>query len=84
MPKIMPKIKFVIFDVNQTMFSLTKVENIFKRNGLRKELVDQRFFSILKEGFAYSLSGKFVDFKTVSRNELKKNFFQSKIILKKI
>ena len=83
MPKILSKIKLVIFDVNQTMFSLTKVENIFKRNGLRKELVDQWFLSILKEGFSYSLSGKFVDFKTVSRNELKKIFLQSKIILKK-
>ena len=83
MPQIVSKIKLVIFDVNQTMFSLKEMENIFRRNGLRKKLVDQWFFSILKEGFSYSLSGKFVDFKTVSRNELKKVFLQSKILCKK-
>ena len=82
MPETIPKIKLVIFDVNQTMFSLKEIENIFRRNGLRKKLVDQWFFSILKEGFSYSLSGKFVDFKTVSRNELKKIFLQNKIFYK--
>ena len=46
------EIDLVIFDVNQTMFSLKEMENIFRRNGLRKKLVDQWFFSILKEGFS--------------------------------
>ena len=52
------KIKLVIFDVNQTMFSLSEIERLFQINKLRKGLVDVWFNSVLKEGFSYSLSGQ--------------------------
>ena len=45
------KIKLVIFDVNQTMFSLSEIERLFQINKLRKGLVDVWFNSVLKEGF---------------------------------
>ena len=56
------KIKLVIFDVNQTMFSLSEIERLFRINKLNKELVEVWFSSVLKEGFAYSLSGQYIDF----------------------
>ena len=74
------EIKLVIFDVNQTMFSLKEIENSFKVTGLSRRLVDQWFFSVLKEGFSYTLSGKFIDFKTIGQNELQKIFLQKNII----
>ena len=46
------KIKLVIFDVNQTMFSLSEIERLFQINKLRKGLVDVWFNSVLKEGFS--------------------------------
>ena len=72
------KIKLVIFDVNQTMFSLSEIERLFQINKLRKGLVDVWFNSVLKEGFSYSLSGRFVDFFFIGINELKKIFLQNK------
>ena len=72
------KIKLVIFDVNQTMFSLSEIERLFQINKLRKGLVDVWFNSVLKEGFSYSLSGRFVDFFFIGKNELKKIFLQNK------
>ena len=78
MPNKLSEIKLVIFDVNQTMFSLKEIENSFKITGLSKKLVDQWFFSVLKEGFSYTLSGKFIDFKTIGRNALQKLFLQKK------
>ncbi len=83
MPNTLSEIKLVIFDVNQTMFSLKEIENSFKITGLSKRLVDQWFFSVLKEGFSYTLSGKFIDFKTIGQNELQKLFLQKKIIYKR-
>ena len=68
------KIEMIIFDVNQTMFSLSEIEKRFKEKKLNKTLVDFWFNSVLKEGFSYSLSGKFIDFKTIGSNELKKIF----------
>ncbi len=70
------KIEMIIFDVNQTMFSLSEIEKRFKEKKLNKTLVDFWFNSVLKEGFSYSLSGKFIDFKTIGSNELKKIFLK--------
>ncbi len=76
-------IKLVIFDVNQTMFSLSEIEKAFQTNNLNKELVEVWFNAILKEGFSYSLSGKFIDFYTIAINELKKLFLLNKRSYKK-
>ncbi len=83
MPNKLSEIKLVIFDVNQTMFSLKEIENSFKIYGLSRRFVDQWFLSVLKEGFSYTLSGKFIDFKTIGQNELQKIFLQKNIICKR-
>ena len=82
MPNKLSEIKLVIFDVNQTMFSLKVLENNFKIAGLSRRLVDQWFFAVLKEGFSFTLSGKYIDFKTIGQNELQKIFLQKNIICK--
>ncbi len=71
------KIKLVIFDVNQTMFSLNEIEKRFDENNLNTQLVESWFNAVLKEGFSYSLSGRFIDFITVGRNELRKIFLKN-------
>ena len=45
------KIDLVIFDVNQTMFSLNALKKKFKEFGLKQNLVNSWFLSVLKEGF---------------------------------
>ena len=72
------KIKLIIFDVNQTMFSLSEIERLFQINKLKKGLVDVWFNSVLKEGFSYSLSGRYMDFSLIGINELKKILLQNK------
>ena len=57
----------VIFDVNQTMFSLNALKKKFKEFGLKQSLVNNWFLSVLKEGFSSSLSQRFVDFKTIGK-----------------
>ena len=76
--KIKPnKIDLVIFDVNQTMFSLNALKVKFKEFRLKQSLVNSWFLSVLKEGFSNSLSQKFVNFKTIGKNELIKIFLQN-------
>ena len=70
-------IDLVIFDVNQTMFSLNALKIKFKEFGLKQSLVNSWFLSVLKEGFSNSLSQKFVNFKTIGKNELTKIFLQN-------
>ena len=72
------EIDLVIFDVNQTMFSLSALKIKFKEFGLKQSLVNSWFLSVLKEGFSNSLSQKFVNFKTIGKNELIKIFLQNK------
>ncbi len=60
------------------MFSLGEIEKSFLKNKLKKELVEVWFNSVLKEGFAYSLSGKYIDFLSIGINELKKIFLQNR------
>ena len=68
------EIDLVIFDVNQTMFSLNALNIKFKEFVLKQSLVDSWFLSVLKDGFSSSLSQKFVNIKTIGKNELKKIF----------
>ena len=70
-------IDLVIFDVNQTMFSLNALNIKFKEFGLKQSLVNSWFLSVLKEGFSSSLSQQFVNFKTIGKNELTKIFLQN-------
>ena len=71
------EIDLVIFDVNQTMFSLNALKIKFKEFGLKQSLVNNWFLSVLKEGFSNSLSQQFVNFKTIGKNELTKIFLQN-------
>ena len=75
----MTKEKLIIFDVNQTIFCLKKLNKIFVKIGLKKEHVEFWFHLILKEGFATSSLNIFVDFKTIAYNQLKYLFFKNKI-----
>ena len=71
------EIDLVIFDVNQTMFSLNALKIKFKEFGLKQSLVNNWFLSVLKEGFSSSLSQQFVNFKTIGKNELTRIFLQN-------
>ena len=53
---VMKKIRLVIFDVNQTMFSLNKIENELAKLGVNPKFCDIWFNSVLKEGFALNNS----------------------------
>ena len=70
------EIDLVIFDVNQTMFSLNALNIKFKEFGLKQSLVNSWFLSVLKEGFSSSLSQQFVNFKTIGKNEQQKFFYK--------
>ena len=61
----MQKIKLIIFDVNQTMFSLNKIENEFNNLGISPLYCDIWFNSVLKEGFALNNINKFITFKDI-------------------
>lgn len=71
-------IDLFIFDVNQTMFSLSEIESRFIESNLNANLVDKWFISILKEGFANSQDGRFIDFFTIAKYELEKIFLTFK------
>ena len=60
-------IDLFIFDVNQTMFSLSEIESRFIESNLNANLVDKWFISILKDGFANSQDGRFIDFFTIAK-----------------
>ena len=61
----MQKIKLIIFDVNQTMFSLNIIENEFTNLGISPLYCDIWFNSVLKEGFALNNINKFISFKDI-------------------
>ena len=62
---VMKKIRLVIFDVNQTMFSLNKIENELAKLGINPKFCDVWFNSVLKEGFALNNISKFIPFKDI-------------------
>jgi len=79
MPKTPLDIKLVIFDVNETMFSLDSIATKFEILGLPNLSASLWFSNILKEGFANSSIGNFQTFKKIAKNELKRIFFKFKI-----
>ena len=76
------EIDLVIFDVNQTTFSLNALKTKFTEFGLKQSLVNSWFLSVLKEGFSNCLSQQFVNFKTIEKNELTKIFLQNNTFYK--
>ena len=72
-------IKLVIFDVNETMFSLDTIGKKFESFGLPKLSASIWFANILKEGFANSSIGNFQTFKKIAKNELERIFLKFKV-----
>ena len=83
MPKHIKNIKLVIFDVNETMFSLANISYLFKNFGLPPNTSDLWFSNVLKEGFACSSYGSFSPFIDIGKNELKKLFLKFELKYKK-
>ena len=83
MPKYIKNIKLVIFDVNETMFSLANINYLFKNFGLPPNTSDLWFANVLKEGFACSSHGSFCTFIDIGANELKKLFLKFELKYKK-
>ena len=83
MPKHIKNIKLVIFDVNETMFSLANINYLFKNFGLPPNTSDLWFSNVLKEGFACSSYGSFSPFIDIGKNELKKLFLKFELKYKK-
>ena len=83
MPKHIKNIKLVIFDVNETMFSLANISYLFKDFGLPPNTSDLWFSNVLKEGFACSSYGSFSPFIDIGKNELKKLFLKFELKYKK-
>ena len=75
----MKRIKLIIFDVNQTMFTLKKIEKEFEKVGLSHFFCDIWFNSILKEGFALNKISKFIFFKDIGISILNSILAKNKI-----
>ena len=76
---VMKKIRLVIFDVNQTMFSLNKIENELAKLGVNPKFCDIWFNSVLKEGFALNNISKFIPFKDIGISVLTNILYEKKI-----
>ena len=81
MPKEFINIKLIIFDVNETMFSLNSIEEYFLKLGLPKYSASLWFSNVLKEGFANSCIGNFHNFKKIAESEFSKLFTIHKLKL---
>lgn len=57
----------VVFDVNETLFSLEPVRTRFDRTGLGAETVPEWFASVLRDGFAVAAAGGFAAFPDIAR-----------------
>ena len=75
----MKRIKLIIFDVNQTMFTLKKIEKEFEKVGLSHFFCDIWFNSILKEGFALNKISQFIFFKDIGISILNSILAKNKI-----
>lgn len=75
----MKRIKLIIFDVNQTMFTLKKIEKEFEKLGLSNLLCDVWFNSVLREGFALNKIRKFISFKDIDISILNSILEKNKI-----
>ena len=76
---VMKKIRLVIFDVNQTMFSLNKIENELAKVGVNPKFCDIWINSVLKEGFALNNISKFIPFKDIGISVLTNILYEKKI-----
>ena len=74
----MPKIKLVIFDVNETLFSFDELEKRFKKVGLDPYYCKLWFSNVLKEGFALNSIKKFVPFRVIGENQIIKMLEEKK------
>ncbi len=75
----MKRIELIIFDVNQTMFSLKKIEKEFEKLGLSHLLCDIWFNSVLREGFALNKIRKFIPFKNIGISLLNSILAKNKV-----
>ena len=78
MPNNLNNIKLIIFDVNETMFSLNRISNIFNKFGLPNYSTSIWFSNVLKEGFASINYSNFNPFKKICVNELQRLFLKFK------
>ena len=78
MPNNLNNIKLIIFDVNETMFSLNRISNIFDKFGLPNYSTSIWFSNVLKEGFASINYSNFNSFKKICVNELQRLFLKFK------
>lgn len=78
MPNNLNNIKLIIFDVNETMFSLNRISNIFDEFGLPNYSSSIWFSNVLKEGFASINYSSFNSFKKICVNELQRLFLKFK------
>ena len=70
--------KLIIFDVNQTIFSLEEMQKRFESCGITIK-ASHWFETVLKEGFVSSNLGKFVTFKEIANIQIKKILTLNKI-----
>jgi 2-haloacid dehalogenase len=78
MPNNLNNIKLIIFDVNETMFSLNRISDIFDKFGLPNYSTSIWFSNVLKEGFASINYSNFNSFKKICVNELQRLFLKFK------
>ena len=78
MPNNLNNIKLIIFDVNETMFSLNRISNILDKFGLPNYSTSIWFSNVLKEGFASINYSSFNSFKKICVNELQRLFLKFK------
>ena len=69
----------IVFDVNETIFSLKFLENQFELHGLSKNEVKFWFSNVLKEGFSFSINNNFMKFSELGIIELEKLFLQKNL-----
>lgn len=63
-------IRAIVFDVNETLFSLAPLRERFDRTGLGAEAVERWFAEVLRDGFAVAAADDFVAFPDLARHHL--------------
>lgn len=64
-------IQAVVFDVNETLFSLAPIRERFDRTGLGAENVERWFAEVLRDGFAVAAADGFVTFPALATYHLR-------------
>lgn len=68
----MSRIAGVVFDVNETLFSLDPVARRLERAGLSASVLEVWFARVLRDGFAHAAAGSFVPFPDVAADHLRR------------